>query len=62
MKCRNKTQVVRQNGNNVKHDICAGCLALFSHDCAGGWFNRCNNSIPIKFGDTIKPGDPVKPK
>jgi len=54
MKCRNEAQTTRQTCNDVDYVQCDGCSVLWSHDCSGGWFTRCDNRIPIKFGETVE--------
>lgn len=51
MKCRNEAQITRQTCNDVDDK---DCLVLGGHDCAGGYRSRCNNAVPIKFGETVE--------
>jgi len=55
MKCCNKAQTVQRTCNDVDFEICEDCPSLCSSDWVGGWYIRCNNKVPIKFGEIIQP-------
>jgi len=51
--CKNPSQATRKTCNDIEFNACEGCPALCSWDRVGGWYTRCNNKTPIKFGDTL---------
>jgi len=52
MKCRNKAQTVAKHGNIVN---CVDCPSLSSKDDCGGRFTVCGNTVPVEFGEEVKP-------
>jgi len=61
VKCRNKAQNTHQTCNDVVFNDCEDCPVLCSWDAGAGLYVRCNNAVPIKFGETVEHPERVCP-